>query len=80
VLGFVNNVHTGTMHRVQSLLIQQTSSENNEFETGSASKAWVPPSMNTEQRHGNIFSIKNPEDLLDFISEDDRLCVGESAH
>jgi len=36
---------------------------------------WVPPSQNTEQRRGNVFSIRHPEDLLDFIIEDDRLSV-----
>jgi hypothetical protein len=57
--------------------MQRAGVESNEFE--SVSKAWVPPSMNSEQRHGNIFSIKDPEDLLDFVSEDDRLCVGKPA-
>ena len=37
---------------------------------------WIPPSQQ-QQKRGNIFSITNPEDLLDFIIEDDRLCVGK---
>ena len=41
-------------------------------------KVWIIPSQQQQQKRGNnIFSITNPEDLLDFISEDDRLCVGE---
>ena len=39
-------------------------------------KIWIPPSQQ-QQKRGNIFSITNPEDLLDFIIEDDRLCVGK---
>ena len=39
-------------------------------------KIWIPPSQQ-KQKRGNIFSITNPEDLLDFIIEDDRLCVGK---
>ena len=41
-------------------------------------RIWVPPTQNVEQLRRNIFCIKNPEDLLDFISEDERLCVGET--
>lgn len=37
---------------------------------------WVPPSQNVDQRRGNIFSIQQPEDLLDFVVEDERLSVG----
>jgi len=41
-------------------------------------KRWIPPSQQQQQKRGNnIFSITNPEDLLDFIIEDDRLCVGK---
>jgi len=44
-------------------------------------KIWIPPSQQQQQqqqkRGNNIFSITNPEDLLDFIIEDDRLCVGK---
>ena len=39
--------------------------------------AWVPPSQSIEQRRGNIFSIRKPEDLLDFVIEDEKLSVGE---
>jgi hypothetical protein len=45
--------------------------------TGENNQVWVPPSQNIDQRRGNIFSIKEPEDLLDFVSEDERLCVGK---
>mmetsp|Transcript_34629 Transcript_34629/g.74885 ORF Transcript_34629/g.74885 Transcript_34629/m.74885 type:complete len:514 (+) Transcript_34629:40-1581(+) len=38
--------------------------------------AWVPPSQNVAQRrHGRIFSIQKPDDLLDFVIEDERLSV-----
>ncbi|KAL7526099.1 hypothetical protein ACHAXR_001318, partial [Thalassiosira sp. AJA248-18] len=36
---------------------------------------WTPPSQNKSQRRGNVFSIEQPEDLLDFIIEDERLSV-----
>lgn len=36
---------------------------------------WVPPSQQLLETRSTIFKIQNPEDLLDFISEDDRLCV-----
>ena len=36
---------------------------------------WVPPSQQLIETKSKIFKIKNPEDLLHFISEDDRLCV-----
>ena len=39
--------------------------------------AWVPPSQSMEQRRGNIFSIQKPEDLLEFVIEDEKLSVGE---
>ena len=41
------------------------------------SAAWVPPSQSIEQRRGNIFSIHKPEDLLEFVIEDEKLSVGE---
>jgi hypothetical protein len=37
---------------------------------------WLPPSQNP----GKIFSIQQPQDLLDFVIEDERLSVGESIH
>jgi len=36
---------------------------------------WVPPSQNVAQRRGKIFSIQQPQDLLDFVIEDERLSV-----
>ena len=36
---------------------------------------WVPPSQRLLETRSTIFKIQQPEDLLDFISEDDRLCV-----
>ncbi|KAL9178562.1 hypothetical protein ACHAXT_001900 [Thalassiosira profunda] len=36
---------------------------------------WLPPSQNKSQRKGRVFTAEQPEDLLDFIIEDDRLCV-----
>ncbi|KAL7544014.1 hypothetical protein ACHAXR_013551 [Thalassiosira sp. AJA248-18] len=38
----------------------------------------MPPSQNTAQRSQKIFSIQQPEDLLNFVVEDERLSVGES--
>ena len=38
---------------------------------------WRPPSQNVAQRCGNVFSIQQPQDLLDFVIEDERLSVGE---
>jgi len=37
--------------------------------------ARVPPSHTTAQRRGNVFSIRRPQDLLDFVIEDERLSV-----
>mmetsp|Transcript_38073 Transcript_38073/g.69889 ORF Transcript_38073/g.69889 Transcript_38073/m.69889 type:complete len:561 (-) Transcript_38073:2759-4441(-) len=36
---------------------------------------WVPPSQNVAQRRGKIFSIQQPQDLLDFVIQDERLSV-----
>eukprot|EP00571_Detonula_confervacea_P011526 CAMPEP_0172305536 /NCGR_PEP_ID=MMETSP1058-20130122/6792_1 /TAXON_ID=83371 /ORGANISM="Detonula confervacea, Strain CCMP 353" /LENGTH=458 /DNA_ID=CAMNT_0013017157 /DNA_START=337 /DNA_END=1714 /DNA_ORIENTATION=+ len=36
---------------------------------------WMPPSQNVEQRRGKIFSIQEPQDLFDFVVEDERLSV-----
>lgn len=36
---------------------------------------WMPPSKNAEQRRGLVFSIQQPQDLLDFVVEDERLSV-----
>ncbi len=38
---------------------------------------WVPPSQNISQRKGKVFAIKKPQDLLDFVIEDERLSVGK---
>ena len=38
---------------------------------------WVPPSQNIKQRRGRIFRIEKPQDLLDFVIEDERLSVGK---
>ena len=39
---------------------------------------WVPPSQNVSQRRGKVFIIQKPQDLLDFVIEDERLSVGQS--
>jgi len=36
---------------------------------------WMPPSQNKAKRKGRVFSIQQPQDLLDFVSEDERLSV-----
>ena len=38
---------------------------------------WMPPSQNEEKRRGMVFSIQKPQDLLDFVIEDERLSVGK---
>ena len=38
---------------------------------------WMPPSKNDAQRRGNVFSIQQPQDLLDFVVEDERPSVGK---
>lgn len=38
---------------------------------------WAPPSQNVAQRRGKVFSIQQPQDLLDFVIEDERLSVGK---
>lgn len=45
---------------------------------GPLSDVWVPPSQNASKKKGNVFVIQGAEDLLQFISEDERLSVGES--
>ena len=45
---------------------------------GPSSDAWAPPSQNASKKKGNVFVIEGGEDLLQFISEDERLSVGES--
>jgi len=43
--------------------------------TTSTPNVWVPPSQRLLETRSTIFKIQQPEELLDFISEDDRLCV-----
>mmetsp|Transcript_24068 Transcript_24068/g.37739 ORF Transcript_24068/g.37739 Transcript_24068/m.37739 type:complete len:237 (-) Transcript_24068:183-893(-) len=43
--------------------------------TSTTPDVWVPPSQRLLETRSSIFKIQHPEDLLDFISEDDRLCV-----
>ena len=50
---------------------------NDAIASSRGGEIWVPPSQNKAQKRGTIFTIRNEEDLLDFIIEDDRLCVGE---
>lgn len=57
---------------VTSFAIQTPSSN-----TQQQQQIWIPPSQQQQKRGNNILSITNPEDLLDFIIEDDRLCVGK---
>ena len=57
--------------RVITSFAIQTSTSNTQQQ-----KIWIPPSQQ-QQKRGNIYSITNPEDLLDFIIEDDQLCVGK---
>mmetsp|Transcript_2066 Transcript_2066/g.3540 ORF Transcript_2066/g.3540 Transcript_2066/m.3540 type:complete len:229 (-) Transcript_2066:108-794(-) len=41
----------------------------------STNDVWVPPSQQLLETKSAIFKIQHPEELLEFISEDDRLCV-----
>ena len=49
------------------LFASPTSTNNNDV--------WVPPSQQLLKTKSTIFKIQQPEELLEFISEDDRLCV-----
>jgi len=59
---------------------KQNANENNENSSSPPPKrkgVWAPPSQNVQQqRRGKIFSIREPQDLLDFVIEDERLSVG----
>ena len=48
-----------------------------ETSTAAPHGVWVPPSQNIKQRRGRIFRIEKPQDLLDFVIEDERLSVGK---
>lgn len=76
VFGFANNIHTSARSPQLTLLHRLT--DGDQFVTYAKPSIWVPPSQNVKQRRGNMFSIRKPGDLLDFISEDERLCVGGS--
>ena len=54
-----------TQHKL--LFASPTSTNNNDV--------WVPPSQQLLKTKSTIFKIQQPEELLEFISEDDRLCV-----
>ena len=59
---------------------KQNANENNKNSSSPPPKrkgVWAPPSQNVQQqRRGKIFSIREPQDLLDFVIEDERLSVG----
>ena len=59
---------------------KQNANENNKNSSSPPPKrkgVWAPPSQNVQQQpQGKIFSIREPQDLLDFVIEDERLSVG----
>lgn len=61
----------------QSVKIESKSSQKRD-KPAQRIGVWMPPSKNIDQRRGKIFSIQKPQDLLDFVIEDERLSVGES--
>lgn len=62
-----------------STISADTASRNSQKSDKPAKRmgVWMPPSKNLDQRRGKIFSIQQPQDLLDFVIEDERLSVGE---
>ena len=71
-------VHPTIKKQTRTLKVPKSRVVAIEEEEAGNNQVWVPPTQNIEQLRGNIFCINNPEDLLDFISEDERLCVGET--
>lgn len=67
----LNGIRNTALFDTSSITVDQQINEKKD------SAAWVPPSQSIEQRRGNIFSIRRPEDLLEFVIEDETLSVGE---
>jgi thiol-disulfide isomerase/thioredoxin len=63
--GAAGQRHGGSRSITQRRFVAPTSHED----------VWVPPSQQLLETRSNIFKIQNPEDLLSFIAEDDRICV-----
>jgi len=66
----LNGIQNTVLFDTSSITVDQQINEKKD------STAWVPPSQ-SKQRRGNIFSIHKPEDLLEFVIEDEKLSVGE---
>ena len=78
VLGFRGDISPARVLHVRSLTLQNHITFREDTASDIESHAvWVPPTQNTYQLRGNIFSIRDPDDLLQFISEEERLCVGK---
>lgn len=64
---YVESIRSTNQRSRQLLFAAPTSTTPN--------NVWVPPSQHLLETRSTIFKIQHPEDLLDFISDDDRLCV-----
>ena len=69
----------GSTHRTTTSSSRAAESSKNNIQSVAPRRKgiWTPPSQNAAQRRGSIFSIQQPQDLLDFVIEDERLSVGE---
>jgi len=67
----------GSTHRTTTSSSRAAESSNNNIQSVAPRRKgiWTPPSQNAAQRRGSIFSIQQPQDLLDFVIEDERLSV-----
>jgi hypothetical protein len=62
----------------KSKLLESLTTESSSADKTYGKTVWAPPSKNVAQRKGKVFSIEKPQDLLDFVIEDERLSVGTS--
>lgn len=83
-----NDIQTSIVQTTITSITSQTPSKSVEIASQGSQKrdkpaqrmgVWMPPSKNVDQKRGKIFSIQRPQDLLDFVIEDERLSVGESS-
>ena len=83
-----DDIQTSMMQTTIPSTTSQTPTQSVEIASQSSQKrdkpaqrmgVWMPPSKNVDQKRGKIFSIQRPQDLLDFVIEDERLSVGESS-
>ena len=78
VFGFISNFFLANELNMRSFSSQNHMTLHvNAAPDNKSRVVWVPPTQNAHQRRGNIFSVRDPGDLLHFISEEERLCVGK---